>query len=66
MGATGIFLLGAAITVSLALGWWISRMLGGMTGDAYGAVNEVAELTVLLAGLVLVHTLHDLYWTVPW
>jgi len=66
LGATGLFLLGAAVAISLALGWWISRMLGGMTGDAYGAVNEVAEVTALLAGLVLVHTLPDLYWTRPW
>ena len=66
LGATGLFLLGAAVAISLALGWWISRMLGGMTGDTYGAVNEVAEVTALLAGLVLVHTLPDLYWTRPW
>ena len=66
LGATGLFLLGAAIAVSLALGRWISRMLGGMTGDGYGAVNEVAEVTVLLVGLVLVHTLPEIYWTRPW
>ena len=66
LGATGLFLLGAAVAISLALSWWISRMLGGMTGDTYGAVNEVAEVTALLAGLVLVHTLPDLYWTRPW
>ena len=66
LGASGLFLLGAAIAVSLALGRWISRMLGGMTGDGYGAVNEVAEVTVLLVGLVLVHTLPEIYWTRPW
>ena len=66
LGASGLFLLGAAIAVSLALGWWISRMLGGMTGDGYGAVNEVAEVTVLLVGLALVHTLPEIYWTRPW
>ena len=66
LGVTGLFVLGAAIAVSLALGFWISRMLGGMTGDAYGAVNELAEVTVLLVGVVLVHTLPEMYWTRPW
>ena len=66
LGATGLFVLAAAIAISLALGWRISRMLGGMTGDAYGAVNEVTEVTALLVGLVLVHTLPDLYWTRAW
>ena len=41
-------------------------MLGGMTGDTYGAVNEVAEVSALLAGLVLVQTLPETYWSVPW
>ena len=66
LGVTGLFVLAAAIAVSLALGFWISRMLGGMTGDAYGAVNELAEVTVLLVGVVLVHTLPEMYWTRPW
>ena len=66
LGATGIFLLGAAIAAALALAWWISRMLGGMTGDAYGAVNEIVEVAALLAGLILVQTLPETYWTLPW
>ena len=66
LGVTGLFVLAAAIAVSLALGFWISRMLGGMTGDAYGAVNELAEVTVLLVGVVLVRLLPQVYWTLPW
>lgn len=66
LGATGLFVLAAAVAISLALGWWISRMLGGMTGDAYGAVNELAEVTALLVGVALVHTLPETYWTRPW
>ena len=53
LGAGGLVLLGAAIGVSLAVGWWVTRLLGGMTGDTYGAVNEVAEVAVLLLGLIL-------------
>ena len=42
-------------------------MLGGMTGDAYGAVNEVAEITaLLLVGVALVRLLPQVYWTLPW
>ena len=53
LGAAGFLILGAAIVVSLGLGRWISGLLGGMTGDTYGAVNEVAEVTVLLLGIAL-------------
>ena len=53
LGYAGVALLGATIAVSLGLGRWISGMLGGMTGDTYGAVNEMAEVTTLLLGIVL-------------
>ena len=53
LGVAGLVLLGAAVGVSLALGRWTSGLLGGMTGDTYGAVNEVAEVAVLLLGIVL-------------
>ena len=53
LGVGGIVLLGAALGVALGLGWWVTRLLGGMTGDTYGAVNEVAEVSVLLLGLIL-------------
>ncbi|MDE2824581.1 MAG: adenosylcobinamide-GDP ribazoletransferase, partial [Chloroflexota bacterium] len=61
LGIGGLVLLGAAIVVSLGLGRWISGMLGGMTGDTYGAVNEVAEVTVLLLGISLFSLLPSLY-----
>lgn len=66
LGAAGLVLMGAAIGVSLALGKWISGMLGGMTGDTYGAVNEVAEVTALLLGVALVRLVPDLYQTPLW
>jgi cobalamin synthase len=31
----------------------MSRMLGGLTGDTYGAINELAEVTVLMAGVAM-------------
>ena len=60
LGVGGLLLVGAAIGVSLALGRWISGMLGGMTGDTYGAVNEVAEVTVVLVGIVMVRLIPEL------
>ena len=40
----------ALVTVGVTLGWtrWASRRLGGgLTGDTYGALNELVELAVL-------------------
>lgn len=51
---SGLVLLAIAAVVALGLGLWFRRSLGGMTGDTYGATNEVAEVTVLLAGLILI------------
>jgi len=39
--------LGAGLLV-MAMGWWLSRRLGGLTGDIYGAGIEMAELIVLV------------------
>ena len=66
LGIGGLVLLGAAIVVSLGLGRWISGMLGGMTGDTYGAVNELTEVTVLLFGIALFRVIPDLYQTPLW
>ncbi len=52
-GPAGLVLLGLATAVALAMAAWASRLLGGVTGDVYGAVNEVSEAAVLvLAALV--------------
>ena len=53
LGISGVLLLVGALAVSLAVGRFIAGLLGGMTGDAYGAVNEVVEVAVLALGLVL-------------
>ena len=66
LGYAGPVLVGAAIVVSLGLGRWISGMLGGMTGDTYGAVNEVAEVAVLLLGIALLPLFPELYRTPLW
>ena len=66
LGFAGLILLGAAIIVSLGLGCWFMRLLGGMTGDTYGAVNEVAEVTVLLLGIILFGVTTGMYQTPFW
>lgn len=53
LGFGGLVLAAAALVAALAIGRWTSRLLGGMTGDAYGAVNELAEIAVLLIGTIL-------------
>ncbi len=66
LGGAGLALLGTAVAVSLGLGRWIVGMLGGMTGDTYGAVNEVTEVTVLLVGIALFSLIPKIYGTPLW
>ncbi|MBI3947115.1 MAG: adenosylcobinamide-GDP ribazoletransferase [Armatimonadetes bacterium] len=52
-GVPGLAWLGAGWLVAAGVGWGIRRRLGGLTGDSYGAVTEVAEWVALAAaGLV--------------
>jgi adenosylcobinamide-GDP ribazoletransferase len=49
LGSTvGLILFGVATVLALLLGYGISRMLGGLTGDTYGAINELIEVALLL------------------
>lgn len=45
----GLVATGAAVAVALLVAWWLGRRLGGCTGDTLGAVQQVAEITFLLA-----------------
>ena len=38
-----------ALAVALALGAWLQRRLGGLTGDVYGAAIELAEVGFVMA-----------------
>lgn len=51
-GPAGLLALAAAAGVTLLLGLWASRALGGVTGDSYGAACEFGECAALLAHLV--------------
>ncbi len=48
LGAGGAYALALAIGVALGVGFVAKRMVGGMTGDLYGATVEMAEVALLL------------------
>ena len=58
-GPVGLALLAAASALALGVGAWASRLLGGVTGDVYGAVNETSETALLVLAVVLVHFVSD-------
>lgn len=37
-----------ATLMALLLGLWVTRLIGGLTGDSYGAIEEITEVVVLL------------------
>ncbi|MFX3635554.1 MAG: adenosylcobinamide-GDP ribazoletransferase [Candidatus Pristimantibacillus sp.] len=51
-----IALIAGGILLTIIVGWWmatwLSRKLGGLTGDTYGALNEGIEALLLLASLI--------------
>jgi adenosylcobinamide-GDP ribazoletransferase len=49
----GALLWGAATLTAIALGSWITRRIGGLTGDTYGAIAEITEVVMLLLLLLL-------------
>ena len=60
-GPAGLTLLLLATFVALGVAAWAIRLLGGVTGDVYGAVNEVAEAAVLALAAILAFTVSDTF-----
>ena len=56
-GPGGLALLGIATVLAVGLAWWASGLLGGVTGDVYGAVNETVEATVLILAAILTYAI---------
>ena len=52
-GWAGVLLLALATLVAWGLGRWIAGLLGGLTGDGYGAINEVTAVATLLLAVAL-------------
>jgi adenosylcobinamide-GDP ribazoletransferase len=48
LGVAGLVVVGLVAAASLALGWFFTRQLGGVTGDVLGAAIEISELLALL------------------
>ncbi len=44
----GVLVWCVATCVALLLGAWVTRLIGGLTGDIYGAIAECSEIAVLL------------------
>jgi adenosylcobinamide-GDP ribazoletransferase len=48
LGWGGLVIAAIVIATALAVGAWATRRLGGLTGDVYGALVEIAEVMTLL------------------
>ena len=49
-GPAGLAILAGASALALLFGYWATRQLdGGLTGDCYGAANEITETAALIA-----------------
>ena len=52
-GIAGAAMLLGATAIAWLLGWAMTSKLGGLTGDAYGAVNETTAVLALLAAVAV-------------
>ncbi|HKU43507.1 MAG TPA: adenosylcobinamide-GDP ribazoletransferase [Polyangiales bacterium] len=50
LGLSALGMLAVALVIAAGIAFWVQRRIGGLTGDAYGAAIELAELGVLVAG----------------
>ena len=52
-GFAGLGLFFGVTVVAWLMGWAMAKTLGGLTGDAYGATNEIIETVVLIVATAL-------------
>jgi cobalamin 5'-phosphate synthase/cobalamin synthase len=55
LGWKALAILMVTLVTALAVAGWIQSRIGGLTGDAYGAICELGELAGLLALVALAH-----------
>ena len=53
--AAGTMLLLGIWVIIICVAAFFKRMFAGLTGDTYGAINEIAEVSVLLLLVLLIH-----------
>ena len=51
----GLVLIPCVWAIVTALAFYLKHKLGGLTGDSYGAINEVAEVVALVVPVLLYH-----------
>jgi adenosylcobinamide-GDP ribazoletransferase len=49
----GLILTGGIFIIATALAFYLKHKFGGLTGDTYGAINEVAEVMALLIVVII-------------
>lgn len=64
-GYSGIALMAALWCIVFGLAAWFRQRLGGLTGDTYGAINEVSEVLVLIL-LPLLAKVLSTHFIGPW
>ncbi len=52
-GFAGLGLFLGAMAMAWLMGWAMAKSLGGLTGDTYGATNEIIEMTVIIVAAAL-------------
>jgi adenosylcobinamide-GDP ribazoletransferase len=53
LGATGLIVLAGAWLATLFFSLYLSHLLKGLTGDTYGAINEITTLSVFLMAILV-------------
>jgi adenosylcobinamide-GDP ribazoletransferase len=62
LGPPGLVATAVAVLTALAVGYLLSRRLGGVTGDVFGAAVEMSELAVLLTVSAWAHRFGPAAW----
>lgn len=54
LGVAGLALVAAVWLMTAIIAWWVQRRIPGLTGDVYGAINELTEIGALLFLMMIV------------
>jgi adenosylcobinamide-GDP ribazoletransferase len=52
----GLVVMGALLLIVSGIAYYFRSLFGGLTGDNYGAINELAEVLVLLLLIIIIRT----------